>query len=767
MSLLDTPARMSPLEAYQELMTFAKEYGEGALRLAMHAAVPQGFRSELLHLLRLNFIPEPLGGPVLEADVLLSPLCEDMGGGYYQFDPEIRRLLLDSLVEAYADEPLSRLRQVANFLLQYIAHLEHGTYGKQDPLWQDYLETQRWIALAFLDPDAAAAQLAAALSQIEETSDVVTRIRLGGLPSALSTPLVRHRKLLLYAVALQALETGESEQGLNLLQSLGDEEITAGGITLRPARALRAAWHAQRSAESVPVAEPGEDVHVEAATASPATSTHRARIFIIYKRSISPDEPLALDIVQALSQHHEVFIDQMLPVGISWGERIQEELRQADVVIALLSAASMHSEMVAEDARIAYNLARAHDGRPVILPVRLAYTEPLPYPLGAYLNPIAAASWSSAEDTPRLITELLQAIAAWSESGFRADSLPVAAAPPPLPRPLEMPDGCVALDSAFYIERAADRVALQAIQDQGVTIVIQAPRQMGKTSLLLRMVRTAEQIGKRVAFLDFQLFDRATLHNADTFFRSFCSFLSAELDLEDRVDDYWRVPLGNLQRCTRYVQRHLLAALDSPLVLAMDEVDAIVAASFRSDFFSMLRIWHDRRAAMSIWKQLDLVLVIATESGSLIDNPHVSPFNIGEKITLGDFTPEEVAELNRRHGGPLGHGEEQELIALVGGHPYLVRRALYLVTSGRLSAAELFVQAIDDGGPFGDHLRFLLFRMHNHPELVHGMRQILMTGTCSDIHILLQLDGVGLVRRQGQQVLPRNQLYASYFLAHL
>jgi hypothetical protein len=769
MSLLDTPARMRPLEAYQELMSFAKEYGEGALRLAMHAAVPQGFRSELLHLLRLNFIPESLGGSVLEADVLLAPLCEDMGGGYYQFDPEIRRLLLDSLIEAYMAEPVSRLCQVANFLLQYMEYLEHGTYGKQDPLWQDYLETQRWIALAFLDPDAAAAQLAAALSQIEETSDVVTRIRLGGLPSALSTPLVRHRKLLLYAAALQALETGVGEQGLNILQSLGDEEITVGGITLRPARALRAAWHAQRRAASAPATKPDEAAHVEEVPASPITSTYRARIFIIYKRSISPDEPLALEIVQALRQYHEVFIDQMIPVGVAWGERILEELRQADVVIALLSAASVQSELVVEDVRIAYTLAREHDGRPIILPVRLAYAELLPYQLSAYLNHIEAVSWSSSEDTPRLITELFRAIAEWGTRDFRQDALRAVAAgvQPPLAAAFEMPGGSVAPDSLFYIERAADRVALQAIQRQGATIIIQAPRQMGKSSLLVRVIHMAMQIGKRTVLLDFALLDRATLQNADTFFRFFCSWLSDELEIEDRVDDYWRGPLGNIQRCTRYVQRHLLAALDDPLVLAIDEADTTLDGSVRSDFFSMLRSWHNSRARTSIWGRVDLVLAISTKPWSLISNLHQSPFNVGQSITLEDLTPAEVAELNRRHGSPLSSDEVQQLIALLGGHPYLVRQALYLVASGRLSAPELFAHATDDDGPFSDHLRSWLFRMHNHAELVHGIRQIIRTGTCSDRNILLQLDEAGLVRSEGQRVLPRNQLYASYFRDHL
>ena len=49
---------LDPLDAYEAVMGFAARRGEAVLRLAMHAAVPQVLRVELLHLLRLNFVPE-------------------------------------------------------------------------------------------------------------------------------------------------------------------------------------------------------------------------------------------------------------------------------------------------------------------------------------------------------------------------------------------------------------------------------------------------------------------------------------------------------------------------------------------------------------------------------------------------------------------------------------------------------------------------------------------------------------------------------------
>jgi len=185
--------------------------------------------------------------------------------------------------------------------------------------------------------------------------------------------------------------------------------------------------------------------------------------------------------------------------------------------------------------------------------------------------------------------------------------------------------------------------------------------------------------------------------------------------------DYWRRSLGNIQRCTRYVGRHLLRELDGPLVLAMDEVESLFEAEFRSDFFGMLRAWHNSRATKPRWKRLDLALVTSTEPYQLIENLNQSPFNVGQILELQDFSAAQVAQLNQKHGHPFNPAGERQLMELVGGHPYLSRKALYLVASKQLTVAELFDRAAEDRGPFGDHLRYHLFRMYDKAELVKAM----------------------------------------------
>ena len=591
------------------------------------------------------------------------------------------------------------------------------------------------------------------------------------------------------------------EFGVSAIDLEGIPETATPQLLLRIGSAVQVtvtASPAQEMASSKPAVSVSPSTEQEAlliippitspAIPSPQSGT-RSRIFISYKRGIEPDEQIAGEVYQALNIAHDVFIDQTMPVGTPWAERIEQALRQSDFLIIFLSRESVHSEMVLGEVETAYRLMKT-SGRPMILPVRLNYREAFVYPLSAYLNPINWAFWETPADTPRLLDELRRAIAGAglsidSDSAKREITLVPTDAPtdmptdsaPAIPRPqpsaqpvaLEPAEGTMDAESQFYVKRDCDAIAQATIQRQGVTLTIKGPRQMGKSSLLMQAIDAAMKAGKQVAYLDFQLFDQDVLSAADTFYPQFCRRMTEQLNLPDRVAEYWQESSGNIQRCTRYMQTHVLKEVGGPLVLAMDEVDRMFDADYRSDFFSMLRSWHNNRALpMSrIWKQFDLALVTATEPYHLIANLNQSPFNVGEVLLLSDFTPAQVTDLNQRHGNPLTTVEEQALMRLLNGHPYLVRRALYLIASRQMSVAALFDQAGTDDGPFGDHLRYHLFRIYDKQELAQGLLQVILARTCPDERIARLLSAAGLVRRENEQVVPRCQLYADYFRRHL
>ncbi len=92
----------------------------------------------------------------------------------------------------------------------------------------------------------------------------------------------------------------------------------------------------------------------------------------------------------------------------------------------------------------------------------------------------------------------------------------------------------------------------------------------------------------------------------------------------------------------------------------------------------MLRSWHNNRARGGDWTRFNMALVTSTEPYQLIADLNQSPFNVGAVVELKDFTPAQVSDLNQRHGNPLSAEQVAKISELLGGHPYLTRKALVL-----------------------------------------------------------------------------------------
>jgi hypothetical protein len=336
---------------------------------------------------------------------------------------------------------------------------------------------------------------------------------------------------------------------------------------------------------------------------------------------------------------------------------------------------------------------------------------------------------------------------------------------------LEDPDDLVDPKSGFYIERDSDQQMLLAIRKNGVTITIKGPSGLGASLLLRRGQIEATKLGKTVAFLDFELFANEDLKNADQFFRHFCVMISVELDLKDKTAEYWAQNLPNSLRCKRYLGDYVLKEISMPLVLAMDSVERVFEANFRADFFGMLRSWHNGRGQDPDWKRLDMILTTSTEPSRFIDNQYQSPFNVGLTIEVKDFILPEVSELNRRYGSPLTEPQLESLMGLIGGHGYMVAKALYLIASQQYTLEGFLACAATDTGPFKTTLRSRLeklLRSSQAAELKACLRQVLEHQRCSDEMLFSHLEGAGLVvSKPWPTVMFRYPIYKLYFQDHL
>jgi len=458
-------------------------------------------------------------------------------------------------------------------------------------------------------------------------------------------------------------------------------------------------------------------------------------------------------------------------LGTVWDQRIPNEILASEFLVLLLSARSVHSEFVREEVRLAREGRSAH-GKPLILPIRVDYTGPLGYTLGAWVNPYQGSKWGGPVDTNRVLEEVLVVAEGRGEAPTLAEFVPDSPSPlvdPRRPQPaadlsgIAQPGGALRTDDPFYVERPADSEVRDIAHRLEETVVIQAPRQFGKSSLLRRYLAECRRAGKKTALFDLSLFDDQELVN----YPKFLTFLATELI--DRLGLQGTATIANQAGMTRFVRDRLLRAMSDNVVLAFDEVDRVIGQPYQSGFFSMLRYWHDMRtdSEQPEWARLELALVISTEPYLLIEDHQRSPFNVRVPIVLEPFNEVHCRELNHRYGRVLTDEQAERLRKeLLNGHPFLTRLAYYrLIRPVGLSLDDLLRVADQFDGPFGDHLRALLMKLRRFvkQDLVSVLRQVTISGASPKQDVFIRLQAAGLVRWEGNKVVPANGLYARFF----
>jgi AAA-like domain len=333
---------------------------------------------------------------------------------------------------------------------------------------------------------------------------------------------------------------------------------------------------------------------------------------------------------------------------------------------------------------------------------------------------------------------------------------------------LEIPEGQVPVNSIFYLERnPIESDCYQEIFHSGTLILIKAPKLMGKTSLMTRIMAQATHHNYRTVQLNLRLADKATLTSLDKFLRCFCQMVSRELHLEDRVNEHWDLELlSSNYNCTAYFEEYLLPQINCPLVLGLDEIDRLFQyPEIAQDFFGLLRLWHEKSKNPSIWQQLRLVVVHSTEVYIQLD-ANKSPFNVGLPVNLPEFTNAQVQDLASRHQLHWDCDRVSQLMAAVGGHPYLVRLAMYCMKRQNLTLEQLLKMAPTDEGIYSHHLRRLLINLQEDKPLFEDFKSVVNASPDSLQLERMQsykLHSMGLVKLENNRVKPRYGLYQQYF----
>jgi AAA-like domain/CHAT domain len=332
----------------------------------------------------------------------------------------------------------------------------------------------------------------------------------------------------------------------------------------------------------------------------------------------------------------------------------------------------------------------------------------------------------------------------------------------------------------IYINRPPiEAKCYETILHTGALIRIKAPQKMGKTSLLENLLSYASKQGYQSAKLDLKLADSSVLANLRSFLQWLCADVSDSLDMEAKLSEHWEDIYGLNKNCTRYFQRYLLSNIENPLVLAIDNFELLFEyPDIFSEFCKLLRSWYEKAKQGdkigNIWKKLRLVVVHSTDAYPALDTNY-SPFNVGLAVDLPEFTQGQVEAVAACYhlNGQVGEQGINQLMELVGGHPYLVQQAFSdlknQLKNQQTTLKQLLQLAPTEQGIFANHLRQLLWNLQRNPSLKDAYKKVVIAKfpVAVDSEVSFKLHSLGLVKLSGNDCIPSCDLYRQYFSARL
>jgi RIO-like serine/threonine protein kinase len=228
-----------------------------------------------------------------------------------------------------------------------------------------------------------------------------------------------------------------------------------------------------------------------------------------------------------------------------------------------------------------------------------------------------------------------------------------------------------------YLPRPADEELLHACQ-AGKFAYVLACRQIGKSSLMFATSEKLCQAGVRTALVDLNSIGQNV--EADSWYFSLIDTIARKLDLKVDVQAWWeeRPHLSTLnQRFLQFLREVVLQEISGSVVIFVDEIDMTLGLGFTDDFFAAIRSVHNDRAQDQAYHRLTFVLLGVATPDELIKDHTRTPFNIGQAITLNDFTKKECELIRQAITAKYptqGRHYFDQIYAWTGGHPYLTQK---------------------------------------------------------------------------------------------
>jgi small GTP-binding protein len=259
--------------------------------------------------------------------------------------------------------------------------------------------------------------------------------------------------------------------------------------------------------------------------------------------------------------------------------------------------------------------------------------------------------------------------------------------------------GTVPPESPSYIERMADTELYEHLR-AGDFCYILTSRQMGKSSIMARAARRLQKEQEaQIAIVDLtEIGTQRGRNAASRWYYGIAHEILRRLQIECDLPSWWREreKLPALQRLSEFLGDVVLANTTGLVVIFVDEIDTTIHLPFASDFFAAIRACYNQRAVDPKFRRLTFVLLGVASPSRLIADAQRTPFNIGHRIDLDDFTFEEAMPLTKALRGSQADRERQlrRVFFWTSGHPYLTQKTLSELSA--VDQAKLDERTVDD-----------------------------------------------------------------------
>lgn len=110
----------------------------------------------------------------------------------------------------------------------------------------------------------------------------------------------------------------------------------------------------------------------------------------------------------------------------------------------------------------------------------------------------------------------------------------------------------------------------------------------------------------------------------------------------------------------------------------------------------------------------------------------------------------------------------ESLKQIIGGHPFLVRLAMYHIIHEEVTLEEILSKAATNEGIYNNYLGRLL-KIIRDSHLTESLKKVIHSFTPVELDPIetFQLYSIGLVTKKDNKVEPRCQLYREYFTTFL